>query len=174
MLFRSLNKARLALAGPPPGYQPEDPDARAVLSALKDTYSGAVALFGSPQLDGDQEAGRDRHKLYRPDWAHMVVATATARLYRKILQAEEASPGTWPLAIDRDNLLYASDDPDPERACPAPLKTGNQLGQAKNKGSGLMAGAAELLTAGRFSFDKDLTPPGGWDRVRGGPRAEST
>lgn len=164
-----LNTARLALAGPPPGYRPEDPDARAVLAALKDTYSGAVTLFGSPQLDADADTGRERHTLFRPDWAHIVVATATARLYRKILQAEEAARGLWPLAIDRDNLLYASDEPDPAKACPAPLRAGNQLGAVKNKGSAVMADAASLLAAGRFSFDQHLTAPGQWDPGRGGP-----
>lgn len=174
-----LNKARLALAGPPPGYRPEDPDAATVLAALKDTYSAAITLFGSSQLDADEESGRERRKLYRPDWAHMLIGTATARLYRKILAIEEANPGLWPLAIDRDNVLYASDDPDPDRACPLPQKpgtpperkkTGNQLGQVKNKGSAAMADAAAPLAAGRFAFDT-LIPPGQWDPGRGGPAA---
>ena len=165
-----LNTARLALSGPPPSYRPDDPDAAAVLAALKDTYSGAVTLFGSPQLDADADTGRERHKLFRPDWALTVIATATARLYRKILQAEEATPGWWPLAIDRDNLLYASDEPDPAKACPPPMKPGNQLGQVKNKGSAMMADAAGPLAAGRFAFDA-LIPPDRWDPVRGGPAA---
>jgi len=173
MWATELNKARLALAGPPPSYRPEDPDAAAVLDALKDTYSGAITLFGSPQLDEDPETGRERHKLFRQDWSYTGIGTSNARLYRKILQVEEVTPGLWPLAIDRDNLLYASDSPDPEQACPAPLKTGNQLGQVKNKGSGLMADAAPQLAKGRFSFDK-LTPPAMWDPRGGGPRAEST
>jgi hypothetical protein len=241
-----LNKARLALSGPPPGYRPEDPDAAAVLAAVKDTYSGAVTLFGSSQLDAAADrlilyprllelasrdggaadvvspatlrrrycrvtfaqetqaqpcascgtpstelvgamplhlqcpdppaaegGGRERHKLFREDWAYTGIGTAGARLYRKILQVEEITPGLWPLAIDRDNLLYASDNPDPEQACPPPLKTGNGLGQVKNKGSGLMADATPLLGKGRFSFD-NLIPPARWDSVRGGPRAENT
>jgi hypothetical protein len=149
-----LNKARLALSGPPPSYRPDDPDAAAVLAALKDTYSAAITLFGSPQLDADPGTGRERHKLFRPDWAHIVGgATPNARLYRKVLQVETANPGLWPLAIDRDNLLYASDEPDPVKACPAPLTPGNQLGQVKNKGSAAMADAAGPLAAGRFAFD---------------------
>lgn len=163
-----LNTARLALSGPPPGYRAGDPDTAAVLATLKDTYSGAVTLFGSSQIDADTSTGRARHKLFRPDWAHTVIATATARLYRKVLQAEQAMPGRWPLAIDRDNLLYASDEPDPVAACPPPMKTGNQLGQVKNKGSARMEDAAGPLAAGRFAFDT-LVPPGRWDAVRGGP-----
>jgi hypothetical protein len=170
----------VARAGPPPSYRPADPDAAAVLAALKDTYSAAITLFGSSQLDEDKETGRERHKLFRPDWTLTVITTATARLYRKILAIEEASPGLWPLAIDRDNLLYASDNPDPDQACPVPAKpgtepgqpkTGNQLGQFKNKGSAAMADAAEPLAAGRFAFDA-LIPPGRWDPVRGGPAAD--
>ena len=167
-----LNTARLALAGTPPGYRPVDPDTAAVLAALKDTYSGAITLFGSPQLVADSDTGREQHKLFRPDWALTVIATATARLYRKILQAEEATPGWWPLAIERDNLLYASDQPDPAKACPPPMKLGNQLGQVKNKGSALMADAGGLLAAGRFAFGT-LIPPHEWDPVRGGPAGGS-
>ena len=177
MWARELNTARLALSGPSPSYQPDDPDAAAVLAALKDTYSGAITLFGSAQLDEDKEAKRERQTLFRPDWTFTVITTATARLYRKILAIEAANPGLWPLAIDRDNLLYPSNDPDPDRACPVPpkpgtppeqKKTGNQLSQVKNKGSAAMADAAGPLTAGRFAFDK-LIPPAGWDPVRGGP-----
>jgi hypothetical protein len=164
-----LDKARQALAGPPPSYAPADPDDAAVLAAVKDTYSGAVTLFGSPQLDANPEAGRERHRLYRPDWAHIIVATAAARLYRKILAVEAAELGRWPVAIDRDNLLYASDDPDPDRACPAGLTIGNRLGQVKTKGSAMLAEAGPKLIAGKFSFD-ELISRQAWDPVRGGPR----
>jgi hypothetical protein len=164
-----LDKARRALAGPEPSYAPADPDDAAVLAALKDTYSGAVTLFGSPQLDANPEAGRERHRLYRPDWAHIIVATSAARLYRKILAVEAAERGRWPVAIDRDNLLYASDDPDPDRACPPGLTLGNGLGQVKTKGSAMLAEAGPKLGAGKFSFD-ELISRQAWNPVRGGPR----
>jgi hypothetical protein len=177
---QQMDAARLALAGPPPGWRPGDPDAAAVLAAVKDTYSGAVALFGSPQLAADPAKGKPAHRLYRPDWAHMIVNTAAARLYRKIFAAAEKT-GRWPCGIDRDNLLYTSHDPDPERACPdglVPVRpgqdkkpVGNGLGQVKNKGSALMADAAPLLAAGRFHFDEHLTARDSWDPVNGGPRS---
>jgi hypothetical protein len=129
-------------------------------------------LFGSSQLDADADTHQERQKLFRPDWTHTVIATATARLYRKILQVEEANPGLWPLAIDRDNLLYASDEPDPVKACPPPMRHGNQLGQVKNKGSAMMADAAGPLADRRFAFDT-LTAPDQWDPVHGGPAAGS-
>jgi hypothetical protein len=245
---QQMDAARLALAGPPPGYRPGDPDDAAVLAAVKDTYSGAVTLFGSPQIDGDglilyprllelarrdgaadvspaalrrrycrvaftQEAraqpcascgtpatelvggmplhlqcadpegakggGRERNRLYRPDWAHMIVNTAAARLYRKIFAAADQC-GRWPVGIDRDNLLYTSDDPDPERSCPDGLvpsrpgqenkPVGNGLGQVKNKGSALMSVAAPLLAAGKFHFDDHLLGRDDWDPLNGGPR----
>jgi hypothetical protein len=235
---QQVDAARLALAGAPPGYRPGDPDDAAVLAAVKDTYSGAITLFGSPQLDADklipypqllelarrdgtadvslatlrrrycrvtftpearaqpcascgtpatdlvggvplhlscpdppgaEGGGRPRHWLYRPDWAHMIVNTAAARLYRKVFDAAAAS-GRWPVGIDRDNLLYTSDDPDPERSCPDGLvpsrpgqekaPVGNRLGQVKCKGSARMADAAPLLAAGKFHFDEHLTARG--------------
>jgi hypothetical protein len=177
---QQLDAARLALAGPPPGYRPGDPDDAAVLAAVKDTYSGAVTLFGSSQLAADKESGKPAHRLYRPDWAHLIVNTAAARLYRKVFDAAAAS-GRWPVGIDRDNLLYTSDDPDPERSCPDGLvpsrpgqeknPVGNRLGQVKNKGSALMSAAGPLLAAGKFHFDDHLLGRDDWDPVNGGPRS---
>jgi hypothetical protein len=128
-------------------------------------------LFGSQQLAGDKDAGRDPDRFWRPDWFAQVVLTATARMYRRIFKAEKVTPGLWPVAIDRDNLLYPSDDPDPVRACPEPLVLGNGLGQVKHKGSALMSEAAPLLAAGTFSFDQHLIKPARWDPARGGPAA---
>lgn len=173
---QQLDQARQALAGPEPSYTPQNPDDAAVLAAIKDTYSGAVTLFGSPQLDQDTdpETGtvrRQRHRLFREDWAHTLIDTSAARLYRKILAVEAAEPGRWPVAIDRDNLLYASDDPDPDRACPAALTIGNGLGQVKPKGSAMLAAASAKLGAGKFSFDT-LISRAAWDPDRGGPREQ--
>jgi hypothetical protein len=176
---QQLDAARLALAGPPPGWRPGDQDDAAVLAAVKDTYSGAVTLFGSAQLAGDAEQDKPAHRLYRPDWTHMIVSTAAARLYRKIFAAADRA-GRWPVAIDRDNLLYTSSDPDPERSCPDGLvpsrpgqeknPVGNGLGQVKNKGSALMTAAGPLLAAGKFHFDEHLLGEADWDPVNGGPR----
>ena len=158
-----LDTARRALAGPPPSYRPLDPDDAAVLGRGQGHLRRGGHLVRLPAAGRTiAETGRDtRHRLYRPDWSHMIIATAAARLYRKIFAAEAAEPGRWPLAIDRDNLLYAADDPDPDRpprglirqARPAE-PDGNALGQVKNKGSALTAEAGPLLAAGRFSFDE--------------------
>jgi hypothetical protein len=244
---QQIDAARLALAGPPPSWRPGDPDDAAVLAAVKDTYSGAVTLFGSPQLDaspdklillprllelarrdgaadaslaelrrrycrvrpardgqerpcascgkpsselvggiplhpqcpdpdGAEGGGQPRSRLFRPDWAHMISNTAAARLYRKVFAAAAAS-GRWPVGADRDNLLYTSDDPDPERSCPDGLvpsrpgqekaPVGNRLGQVKCKGSALMADAAPLLADGKFHFDKHLTGRDSWEPANG-------
>jgi hypothetical protein len=160
---REINTARLALADLADGG---DAGAAAVLATVKDMYSSAITLFGSPQLDARD--GRERHKYFRPSWSHLVITTARARLFRKILQVEERNPGLWPVAIDRDNLLYASDDPDPVSACPEPLRIGNRLGQVKTKGSCLLADAADALARGRFAFDA-LISPADWPPGPGGP-----
>jgi len=179
---QQLDAARLALAGPPPGYRPGDPDDAAVLAAVKDTYSGTITLFGSSQLAADPDKDRPAHRLYRPDWTHMIINTAAARLYRKIFAAAEKT-GRWPIAIDRDNLLYTSDDADPERSCPDGLvparpgqeknPIGNRLGQVKNKGSARMSDAAPLLATGKFHFDDHLLGRDSWDPVNGSPRSGS-
>lgn len=177
-----LDGARQALAGPAPTWKPEDADQAAVLAAIKDTYSSAITLFGSAQIAGDKQVGRPADLLYRPDWAGMILATAGARLYRKILTAAEQT-GRYPVAIDRDNLAYLSDDPDPVTACPAGLvpakpgqdraAIGNGLGQVKNKGSAVMTPElAGRLAHQRFSFDADLISSTDWDPVHGGRRGD--
>lgn len=174
-----LDGARQALAGPPPLYRPEDPDQAAVLAAVKDTYSSAVTLFGSKQIAGDPKENRAPDILYRPDWTGMILATAGARLYRKIFAAAGQTGGRYPVAVDRDNLAYLSDEADPARACPpglVPAKAGqdrpslgNGLGQVKNKGSAVVTPElAGRLAHGRFNFDTDLIPPQDWDPVHGG------
>jgi len=149
---------------------------------VKDTYSGTITLFGSSQLAADPDKDRPAHRLYRPDWTHMIINTAAARLYRKIFAAAEKT-GRWPIAIDRDNLLYTSDDADPERSCPDGLvparpgqeknPIGNRLGQVKNKGSARMSDAAPLLATGKFHFDDHLLGRDSWDPVNGSPRSGS-
>lgn len=171
-----MDKARRALEGPPPAWRPDSPDDAAVLAAIKDTYSGAITLFGSPQLAADPERGRPAHRLHRPDWTHMVITTAAARLYRKIFAAAQAT-GRWPLGIDQYNLLYASASPDPDEACPerlVPIRPGqdkkpigNGLGQVKCKGSALMKDAGPLLAAGKFHFGEHLTSREGWNPAQG-------
>ncbi|MCY0922883.1 hypothetical protein OS965_32870 [Streptomyces sp. H27-G5] len=115
----------------------QDPDAEAVVQALKATYretSGMLTVKGSG-------------KLYRPDHRHFVISLARANLTRKIHNA--AKEGRHVLAVGTDNVLYASNDPDPVTAAPTAFRIGTGLGQFGIKGTALMADVADLLTPGK-------------------------
>ena len=116
---------------------PGDPDEMAVLGAVKDTYRKGIGLL----------AVKSSGRMWRPDHRHAIVATAAATLLRKLAAVGEGE-GRWPLAINVDAVVYASDDPDPVSAVPAGLRLGTGLGEFKPHGSLPMAEAAPLLTRG--------------------------
>lgn len=121
----------------------DDDTARAVLSTVKRTYAGGVG-----RLNADALRER-RDPLYRPDWRHHVTATAHATMLRKLHRAADA--GRYPLAVAVDAFVFASDEPDPVKACP-PLRAGGAqvgtaLGQVKVLGTAPMADVAQLLDA---------------------------
>lgn len=149
-----LDAARLALiaaGGEDPGG---NPDVRAVLAAVKDTYRAGIGRLGYREAEGKV--------LYRPDWQHLVTAQSQGNLIRRLVKVAEQSH-RWPLAIEYDNILFASDDPDPAAAIPAPMTLGPRLGQFKYKGSGLMADFTDRLDAAPAFPFRQLTPPRRWD-----------
>lgn len=101
-----------------------DPDAPAVLSAVKQTYKALVGRFAR------QEDGRLQSPLYRPDWRLTVVSTASVTLLRKLQRAGDEAD-QWPVLVSTDEVLYLSDDPDPVTAIPDALRLGDGLGQFK-------------------------------------------
>ena len=111
-----------------------DPDAEAVRQALKATYretGGMLTLKSSG-------------KLYRPDHRHQVISLARANITRKMYKTAQAEE-RWPLAIHTDNVLYASNDPDPVTAAPEAFRIGTGLGQFGIKGTALMADVVDML-----------------------------
>jgi hypothetical protein len=127
-----LREARAALMS-----METDPDAAAVLAAVKMTYRQGVGML----------AVESSRQLYRPDHRHAIVATARATLMRKLVNASEHH-GRWPLAASTDAVAYASADPDPVSACPPELRIGTGLGEFKVYGSLPIAAALPLLSKG--------------------------
>jgi hypothetical protein len=122
---------------------PDDADARAVLAAVKGTYTGLVGKFAAGTARGD--------RTYRPDWQHTVMGAARSNLLRKLAGAAERT-GRYPLAVITDHVLYASADPDPG-ATAAALgleldSSGIALGKFHHTGTADMTAAAPLLSAG--------------------------
>ncbi|MFJ2407042.1 hypothetical protein ACIOUE_37745 [Streptomyces xanthochromogenes] len=111
-----------------------DPDAEAVKDALKATYRETSGML-TVKTSG---------KLYRPDHRHQVISLARANITRKMYKTAQAEE-RWPLAIHTDNVLYASNDPDPVTAAPEAFRIGTGLGQFGIKGTALMADVADML-----------------------------
>lgn len=73
-------------------------------------------------------AGRESSRWYRPDWGHTIRALARCNLHRRLWQL-----GAAPFAIATDGLVFAADEPDPQRfADRIRLPIGTALGQYKH------------------------------------------
>lgn len=132
--YQRLRDARAALVD-----AATDPDAAAVLVALKRTYAGGIGRLGAAAAQG--------HRRYRPDHRHAIIATARANLTRNLRTIADRD-GRWPLAVYRDCLLYASDDPDPLTAAPPALRLGPGPGAFKPAGTAAMVDLLPLLSQG--------------------------
>ncbi|MGW4954565.1 DUF927 domain-containing protein [Streptomyces parvulus] len=128
------NRIRDARARVLPPALEGDPDAAAVLDAIKATYTRTLGYHAS------EKAGR----YYYPYWWLAVVATARANLFRKLKKVADTE-GRFPLAIATDWVAYATDAEQPDSALPAGLVVGRGLGQFKHAGFAAMDTVAPLL-----------------------------
>ncbi len=101
-------------------------EGRIALAVLKNVYTAAIGHWASPKLRANAPG------QYRPDWRHMIEATAHANMRRQITKLDAA--GTPPLALtDVDTLWFLSDERDATTAAPPLLRLGSGLGQFKPK-----------------------------------------
>lgn len=94
--------------------KPIDPDG-AVLDAVKSVYKAGRGML---QVE--------RSRVYRPDWAHAIVAQARANLWRKVV-AQGRADDRWPYRVQADQVWYESNDADGESAAawPSTFKRGD-------------------------------------------------
>jgi len=105
-----------------------NPDDAIVFDTVKAVYKMARGMLEVPQS-----------RVYRPDWAHAIIAQARTNLWRKIWAegaggrpATKTSPavrasGRWPVAVIADSVYYTSDDPNPRApgSWPATFRMGD-------------------------------------------------
>ncbi|MGW1931117.1 DUF927 domain-containing protein [Streptomyces sp. NPDC001919] len=95
---------------------PEDADETAVRDAMKATYR---TLHGKLRND-------DQWVVKRPDWGYAVRDAAWTGVLRKVYRGAgilgKVDQPRYPLAVDTDEVVYASTDPDPRASVPAGLK----------------------------------------------------
>ncbi|MFJ5851303.1 hypothetical protein, partial [Streptomyces sp. NPDC092903] len=94
----------------------------------------------------DHATGGDYTKdvYFRPDWAHMLMAHATANLYRGLAKFARQD-GRLPLSVYVDAATYASDHADPMAAKPASMEIGTSGRSWSIEGQAPMAELLALL-----------------------------
>lgn len=144
-----------------------DPDARPAIEQLKAVYTRMIGQMAPSDVDRKGEA------WYAPDRRWGIIAQSRVNIERLIWSigtATEASGarggmGIWPVAMDNDTIVYASDDPDPVTAWPGdPSRLGTGIGQMKWEGSTMMADHLDHLSGqqwfGKDELTKDWNPGG--------------
>ncbi|MGW1379554.1 DUF927 domain-containing protein [Streptomyces sp. NPDC002446] len=94
----------------------------------------------------DHATGGDFTKdvYFRPDWAHMLIAHATANLYRGLKKFAEQD-GRRPMSVYVDAATYASNEGDPMAAKPASMEIGTSGRSWSIEGQAPMAELLALL-----------------------------
>ncbi|MEV4743102.1 helix-turn-helix domain-containing protein [Streptomyces sp. NPDC049555] len=156
-----------------------DPGQAAVLSAVKATMKGGIGkLRERPQ--GHWRPGEPWPALERPTWRPdiraAVIATARVNMHRKMLRL--AAVGLYPVAVNSDCAVYASDGPSPldflprtpdGRPLPGGFRLGVSPGMVKHEGTQSVLWAEGLME--EYGTDgvniarhiKDGTVGAGWD-----------
>ncbi|WP_242085862.1 CHC2 zinc finger domain-containing protein [Microbacterium lacticum] len=117
----------------------DDEDDQAARDLLKIVYAAAIGML-------DYRGNHDTLAVWAPHRHDMIVAKSRANIIRRVLANAELS-GRWPVAIEKDTIVYTSDSNDPLEAWPGdPAWYGRGLGQYKYEGSDQLTHHAEFLT----------------------------
>lgn len=133
----------------------DDPDAQAARDQSKVVRSVGIGLMGSdPNLKG--KTGYDPMKRLS------IIGKASANIAYRFEQIGQDT-GCWPIAAEKDTVLYISDNPDPKAAWPGkPENWGRGFGQYKHEGSALLSDHIEYLNGGAYKGKAALLDPDEW------------
>lgn len=137
-----------------------DPNREAALDAIKACYRVGTGRF-------NMDARDERSGWRRPDWGHLIRATARVNLDRRLRKLSQA-----PFAIATDGLLFVTNEPDPHLfaqhlhtdAGPLGLPLGNGLGQFSIKGTWKLTGERVNAIEGAQSAAAIYKLLIGWER----------
>lgn len=92
-----------------------------IADTVKSMYAAGTQKLASTEA-------RPNYHLFRPDWRDMIIGASRTAIVATLLDARERA-GALPLVVDRDTIIYASNDPDPATAWPGnPNKYGSASG----------------------------------------------
>ena len=133
----------------------DDVDAQAARDQSKVVRSVGIGLLGS-------ESNLKGKTGYDPMKRLSIVGKASANISYRI---DEIGMRTqrWPVAAEKDTVLYVSDDPDPQTAWPGEAKTwGRGFGQYKHEGSALLTDHIDYLNGQHYKGKAMLLNPAEW------------
>ncbi len=141
--YKRVRDARTAL-------DTDDPDDQAARDLLKIMYAAAIGML-------DFRGDHDTLAVWAPHRHDMIVAKSRANIIRRVLRNAE-STGRWPVAIEKDTIVYTSDTVEAAEAWPGDAKWfGRGLGQYKYEGSDSLEHHAQFLTGdGTYKGKKHL------------------
>lgn len=141
--YKRVRDARTAL-------DTADPDDRAARDLLKIMYAAAIGML-------DFRGDHDTLAVWAPHRHDMIVAKSRANIIRRVLRNAETS-GRWPVAIEKDTVVYTSDTIEAADAWPGdPKWFGRGLGQYKYEGTDTLEHHAQFLTGeGSYKGKKHL------------------
>ncbi|MEU6562582.1 hypothetical protein [Nocardia nova] len=170
---RALRKWAERLSAAATVLDTDNPSEQAVRKQVKVARVRGYGMLASKQLVGDDGP----RSPYSPEKWYMGVSKSTANIAHFLTTMYDLT-GVAILAIDKDSIVIASDDPDPVTAWPmreideAALADnprhrptfGRGFGQWKPEASGLMAEHLDYLTGGPYKGKRYLTEYAVWTR----------
>lgn len=128
----------------------DDVDAQLARSQNKVMYTHTIGMLNSHQFLAGQNG-------YSPERHFHIVAKSRANILYRIVQIG-TDTGHWPVAVTKDTIIYASDNPDPHASWPGEQKQyGRGFGQYKWEGSALLADHVQHLTGLGYRGKDELT-----------------
>ena len=125
--YRKVKDSRVAIVAMAEAGRPGAKFAKQINGAVYQSFRGYLARK-EPRLDHVTGEPYSKDIYWRPDWAMMLMAHATANMYRNLVTFA-LEQGVTPLYVNVDAAGFASNQANPELAKPNAMKLGSQGGQ---------------------------------------------
>ncbi len=138
----------------------DDADYQAARNQSKIVRTHGVGIIGSSEFLKGKPG-------FNPERRFQLMAKANANITYRINDIGVRT-GSWPLAVLRDTVLYASNDVDPDKAWPGgPKHYGRGFGQYKPERSGLLEQQLPYLNGRGYQGKSELEPIKEWRQQHG-------
>ncbi len=126
--YRKVRDSRVYIVAAAEAGRPGAKAAKQLNGAIYQSFRGYLSRLKGPKTDFATGEAYAKDIYWRPDWAFMLLAHATANMYRN-LRDFARDEGITPLYVNVDAAGFASNEADPELAKPQSMTLGSQGGQ---------------------------------------------